>query len=247
MLTARSQFAYFENLEKTIKVALALYLLVFCIGLLIDVIGFGSFIGEIKLISLPLLIVALVNMVGLFYGLLYGINKIHWMGEIHIWLDQRFFGFLKRTNDIIFHGLVIALEPEERYSAVNIEPVEKGALAKSIFSQLANDNRLFEALLESGIFRTWIWYWVAIYGTLIFTVLTVLTFIVTALGANGSSRDFFGMIWAIALLHLGASLSTGFYLLKMTRHTVDEIVSTHKDEIAALLRANINTYQTSIG
>lgn len=247
MLTAKGQFAYFENLEKTIKVALAVYLLAFCIGMLITIVGFGTFTEAIGHITLPLSILILVNLAGLFFGMLYGINKISWLGEIHIWLDQKFFGFLKKTNDIIFHGLVIALNPEERYSAVNIEPVEKGALAKSIFSQLANDSQLFEALLESGIFRVWIWYWVAIYGTLIFTALTILSLAVGLMGGDASARSFFSAIWFLALFHLGTSLTIGSYLLKMTRRTVDGIVATHKEEIATLLRANINTYQTSIG
>jgi hypothetical protein len=246
MLTAKSQFAYFESLEKTIKVALALYLLAFCCGILIDVIGFGTFLEQVHKIELPIGLLVIANLVGLFYGLLYGINKVHWLGELHIWLDQKFFGFLKKTNDIIFHGLLVALDPSERDSAVNIAPGEKGALAKSIFSQLANDNELFEALLESGIFRTWIWYWIAIYGTLIFTLLAVGSFAAAVMGQGGSAKSFFAITWILALIHFAVSLSMGFHLLRMTRSTLDSIVSSHKDEIAGLLRANINTFQASL-
>src|SRR2546430_13751538 len=47
----------------------------------------------------------------------------------HIWLDHKFFGFLKRSNDIIFGELIGALEPEERKEAVRMEPGKQEALA----------------------------------------------------------------------------------------------------------------------
>lgn len=246
MLDAKIQYAYFENLEKTIKIGLAIYLTLFWMGTSVAVLGVGKTVEFLRTISPILLLIILMGMGLVAYGAFQSMRAIHWLGDIHIWLDGKFLGFLKKSNEIIFEELVHALEPEERLSAVNIEPGEKGSLAKSIFSQLAGHDELFGALLRSGIFRYWIWYWITLYGTFVFTLLTLESFAAVLIGLEMDVKTLFTTTWLFALVHLGLSLLLGYHLVRMTRRTVDSIVRSHKDEIATILRANISKYQASV-
>ena len=175
MANASSHYAYFENLEKTIKVALAIYVFCFLLGALTLAVGSSeALLSSAKASPLPMALsgVALLGA----YLLLRKINKVHWIGELHIWLDRKFFGFLSRSNEIIFQTLLFALKPAERDRAYELDPRDRESIAETIFSKRAGNNHLFPTLLRSGIFRFWIWYWVANYGTAIFSLLTVVAF-----------------------------------------------------------------------
>ncbi|MBI1807044.1 MAG: hypothetical protein HYR76_08360 [Ignavibacteria bacterium] len=246
MLSAKSQYTYFENLEKTIKLGLAVYLTLFCLGTSVALLGAERIVDFVRTIPLSWLIIILMGAGLILFGAFRSMKAIHWLGDVHIWLDEKFFGFLKRSNEIIFGELTYALEPDERTSIVSIEPGARGALAKSIFSQLASDNELFGALLHSGIFRYWIWYWITLYGTCVFTVLTLESFTGVLIGLGVDAKTLFAANWAFALVHLVLSLVLGYHLVRMTKRTVDAIVQSHKDEIATILRANITKYQTSV-
>jgi hypothetical protein len=245
METAKSQYAYFQSLDKTVKIGLAIYLVMFFGGIVLTVAGLRDFLDSLEHFQI-VVILGLTVFVGLgLFGLLYGISKIHWLGEIHIWLDKNFFGFLKKSNEIIFRELVYALEPEERASAVNIESHEKGTVAQSIFSRLSDDDQLFERILASGIFRYWIWYWIMIYGTFVFMLLSLLSFGAALIGSDAYGTTLFTTNWSLALVHLLMTLSLGYQLMRMTRQTVDDIVSSYRGVIAAILRATINRYRTA--
>ncbi|HMD13752.1 MAG TPA: hypothetical protein VKI62_03935, partial [Bacteroidota bacterium] len=162
------------------------------------------------------------------------------------WLDKTLFGFLKKSNAIIFDGLIVALPREEREKAINIGTSEQGLLAQSIFSQLAKDNQLFTTLLQSGIFQYWIWYWIMIYGTFLSSILTAGSFFNILLGSDPGGKIFFSIFWILALLHLTVTLLLGFFLLGMTKQTVDSMVLSHLNEIASILRANIKRFQMTL-
>ncbi len=244
--TARNQYAYFEGLEKTIKGGLSFYIVILLIGLTISVAGYQNTLSTMQAWGLPAILIVAGASAGLFFGLFKGSGKIRWLAEIHIWMDQRFFGFLKKSNDIIFHRLISALEPEERGRAVVMEAGEQGALAQTIFSRLAGDPHLFEALLRTGIFRKWIWYWIMIYGTSVFIMLTVETLIRGAVGPDPQIRTFFSAYWALALIHLGVTVLLGYRLIGMTRKTMDTMVRVHKSEIAIMLREKITALQVPV-
>ncbi len=246
MLTPQSQFAYFENLEKTIKVGFALYLLFFLAGctsvllgskILNDLLHHGRFVEVGS---------AVIAFGAAFWGIYWSTSRILWLGEIHIWLDKMLFGFLKKSNTIIFDGLIVALPQEERETAVNIGTGEQGLLAQSIFSQLAKDSQLFATLLQSGIFRYWIWYWIMIYGTFLSSILTAVSFFNILLGSDPGGKILFAVFWILALLHLAATLWLGFFLLRMTKQTVDSMVFSHQNEIASILRSNIKRFQMTL-
>lgn len=241
MQTAKSQYSYFENLEKTIKMGLALYLTLFLSGLVVELVGLPILA---PLFGSPPRVAGLAAAVGgILYGFYQGISKIDWLGELHIRLDRRLFGFLNRSNEIIYSELLASLEPDERPVARSLGPDVRGPLAKSIFSRLANDDKLFGQLLQSGIFRTWIWYWLMIYGTVFFTSLTVLAFAFVILSHGDLTKPLFAANWVLALLHLFACLILGRTLMHMTRKTVRAIVASHAGEIASMLRANIQNVE----
>ncbi len=239
MLNARNQLTYFENLEKTIKIALAVHCIVLITGLLMVVwdnvaaISMTIGIGSIRSMIFACAVI------GLYFYLYHKISKIHQLGEVNIWLDKKFFGFLKRSNETIYHTLLFALRPIERERAYSLNTKEKEILSQSIFSKLASDSFLFQLLLQSGIFRSWIWYWVMNYGTVSFTLLTIIAFPFVVLNQNPFSATMFTIIWIFAITHLLACLALGFRLLKMTKSVAEDIVKSHAHEIAYMLREQL--------
>ncbi|HZY09759.1 MAG TPA: hypothetical protein VFF29_01265, partial [Bacteroidota bacterium] len=237
---AKGTFSYFENLETTIKLALAVYLVILISGILLVLLEPENIIASAKENQIQVLTITLFIIVGLFFGLFAAISKINWLGELHIWLDRNFFGFLKKSNEVIFQTLLFSLDSTERTTAINLPSDKKDAIAQTIFSRLANDSQLFESLLRTGIFRTWIWYWIMIYGTFIFTLLTTVTFMFV-IGGTESARPFlFTMSCILGMIHLALSLVLGNSLVRMTQGAVDSIVRSHRNDIAIMLRTNIN-------
>lgn len=239
MLTAKSQYAHFERLEKMIKLGLACYLIIFCAGVAAAAIGEAAVFAQFSSMRPILFWVIGGAFIGGWFGVYRTLNAAKEFGDIHMWLDQRFFGFLRKSNEIIFGEIILALAPDERKSAVGMNPAEQGTLAKSIFSKLAGDSLVFTMLMRSGIFRSWIWYWILIYGTFTFSLLTAVSFVALVTGSDLHAKLLFSVNWLCALSHLALCVSMGFHLLRMTRRTVDQIVTSHRDEIAALLRANM--------
>ena len=101
MANASSHYAYFENLEKTIKVALAIYVFLLLCGAVALAVGSSQALLSYAEKS-PLSMASLGGAAIIAYVVaLRNINKVHWIGELHIWLDRKFFGFLSRSNEII--------------------------------------------------------------------------------------------------------------------------------------------------
>ena len=145
--------------------------------------GFGIVIGILVL--------------GLFVLLIYIVGKSEWLGEMNQWLDKYLFGFLGKSNDVIFHSLLYALRPEERTEGSKINSVKQNDLVQSIFSVMSSDVKFFEILLQSKIFSKWTWYWTFVYGTLIFTALTIISFTSVAIGGDKYSLTVFTICWLI--------------------------------------------------
>ena len=175
----------------------------------------------------------------LFFGLYYLAGKVRWLNELHVRLDHRFFGFLNKSNDAIFSTLITALPPNEQSHYRSFPNEKKHKTTQSIFSNLSIDNELYTALFQSGIFKMWIRYWVTIYGTFAFILLTTGSFTSLIVRLDSSVRDVFTLSWILALLHILLSVVIGRYLVKRTQATVQQIVDTHCLEIAGLLRVNI--------
>ena len=243
MANASSHYAYFENLEKTIKVALAIYVFFLLLGALALALGSSEALLSFAKAS-PLQTAVFGGALLVAYGIiLRKINTVHWIGELHIWLDRKFFGFLSRSNEIIFQTLLFALRPAERDGAYELAPDVRESIAETIFSKLASNNHLFPTLLRSGIFRFWIWYWVTNYGTAIFSLLTIVAFPVFVISALAFSKTVFAVVWALALAHLLAGLWLGYRLLRMTKEVSEDIVKSYSNEIAAILRAQLASFR----
>ena len=240
MLTAERQYAYFENLERMIKGGVAFYVILLVAGCISGVAGSGSFLSLVSG-SVGNVVGAAAVVAAIFAGVWIGTGRIAWLGEIHIWLDRTFFGFLGKSNEIIFDELIFALDAHERVAAGLVDPRRRGEMAHSIFSQLASDHAIFEDLLRSGIFRYWIWYWIMIYGTFAFILLTAWTLVGGAAGGDPNSREIFSACWMFSFLHLAATLVFGITLVRMTKRTVEGMVLSHGREIAAILREKLST------
>lgn len=245
MLTPKSQYRYFLSLDKTVKFAAAFYAVVLLCAtavfwLRIDRLAWDLHTGRLHL---PLILAGSAALA--FCGLLYWVGTVTWISDVHAWLDGHFFRLLDKSNLILFEGLIAALEPAERTTALGLEAPRKESLANAVFTELANNNSLFAHLLRTGIFRLWIWYWIAMYGTFVFSILTVGSFPLVVRGADHYARTGFTICWALALVHLASGILLGRRLLRMMDGVALLVVQGHKEEIAALLRKNLSREGTA--
>lgn len=231
-------YLYFTSLERTIKISLAVYLLILIIGAVLLVYGVGRSWEVIRGLQNWGFYSILAILAG-FGGMYILVSKINWLGDLHIWLDRRFFGFLERSNDIIFQAVVRALESDDQSQARDLSPDRRYSMIQSIFSRLAGNFRLFDSLIESGIFRYWIWYWVMNYGTFIFSILTIATFFGLLSGADPGLRTAFIVCWGASLVHLMVNLLLGHHLTRMTRRVSETIVSDYKPQIVTMMHESI--------
>ncbi len=234
----KGHYLYFSSLERTIKISLALYLMVLILGTVLLVLGVERSWEEIR--GLPNSgYYFLPAILGGFWGMYLLVSKINWLGELHIWLDRRFFGFLERSNEIIFQAVMRVLESDDQSQARELSPERRYSMIQSIFSRLAGNFRLFDSLMESGIFRYWIWYWVMNYGTFTFSILTIGTFLGLLSGADPGLRTAFTVSWSASLAHLMINLILGHHLTRMTRRVSETIVSDYKPQIVTMMHESI--------
>ncbi len=225
MTNAQKHFDYFESLERTIKIALAVYVFFLLAGsLLLAATGAPELASA--LLGEPWMTAAgAAVFLGIYALAAYRLGRVSWIGDLHVWLDRKFFGFLLRSNETIFRTLLSALPPGERDAAFALPAEARERMAETIFAKLAGNTHLFPTLLRSGIFQYWIWYWVTNYGTAIFSLLTILTFPFVLAGTGSAARGVFGAFWALAIVHLGMGLWLGNRILRMTREVSESIVS----------------------
>ena len=192
----------------------------------------GSFLGKIPYAG-PVVSLATGGLFALTYFI---VSRVHQLSALHIWLDQRFFGFLEKSNEIIFQALVRVLESGDQIFARDLSSDDRYSMIRSIFSRLADNFKLFDTLMESGIFRFWIWYWVMNYGTFTFTILTIASSAAMFAGAGPGARTFFTVCWIAALVHLAVNLTLGNLLTRLTGSVSESIVLTYKPQILLMLR-----------
>src|SRR5258706_16238567 len=183
MLTeTERQYGYFIGLERMVKIALAVYFGVLVTGLLIIAVGLNGFIEDMKAGNIRMLVFALFGTCGIFLGTFSFIEKVRWVSKFNLWLDRKFFNILDRSNTILFDTIVESANPGLFHSTLLTDNQRKRSFAQRIFQVLANQQHLFGLLLQTNILRFWIWYWVLLYGSLTFTLLTIVLFISVALG-----------------------------------------------------------------
>ncbi|HEY6191204.1 MAG TPA: hypothetical protein VI215_02645 [Bacteroidota bacterium] len=236
MISPKSQYRYYLSLDKTVKFAAAFYVTLLMGGTSLVWLGIGRVARDIHTGHLTVPLMFGGSLLLAFGGLLYGVGRINWISDMHAWLDRHFFRLLDKSNLVLFSGLSAALGPEEMMKVSYLEPEDKETLTNAVFNGLAGINAMFTGLLRTGILRLWIWYWIAMYGTFVFTILTVETFALALRGIDPYANISFAICWGLALAHFAAGLMLGSYLLRMMEDVARLLVGTQRHEIAALLR-----------
>ena len=234
-----SQYHYIEILDRRIKIAASTYLVIFLGGTALILSGIERMAMDLATRQFKIPLIFASCLVVVFLGLYYGVGKIRWITELHSWMDRRFFRLLDKSDLILFEGLIIALDPEERKEASDLQTMRRESVAKSVFAGLANDNSLSNHLFHTGVFRLWIWYWIAMYGTFAFSLLTVESFSLLLRGVDQYARMAFEVSWLSAVGHLLVGVVLGYRLLGLMGHISRILVMSHRDEIATMLRRNL--------
>jgi hypothetical protein len=236
MQTPKSRYSYFTSLEKTITLAIAIY---GTILLLVNITFTGVLQRLFEVLQVNQYITDIFYAIctaGIFYGIFVAARKIKWISKVNAWLDGKFFGLLGKSNLIIFQTLLSRLDDESQQTASTLPQQKKEIIAQSIFEQLSGEDTIFLSLLNSGIFRLWIWYWIMIYGTVVSIFITLELFSATILGLAVHAKMFFTVSWLLAFLHLACGIFIGYYLIRMTRSAAMSIVESHGNEIAEMLK-----------
>ena len=243
MKTAKSQYGYFTSLEKTITLAVAFYGTILLSANIALTGMFQRFLEDLHVNQYVIFIFFAVGAVGIFFAVLFVVRKIGWISKANAWLDGKFFGLLEKSNAIIFQALLVGLDDESQHTASTLPQNTRDILAQNIFNQLAGEDALFLSLLNSGIFRLWIWYWITIYGMCVFMLMTLELFSATAFGMILHAKMFFTVSWLLAILHLACGIFLGYHLSRMTHNAAASIVESHGSEISSLLKEHIEELQ----
>jgi len=239
MLTAEIQYAYFQDLERSTKAGLVAYFSILIVGTIISIAGINTvyhFITHMKVCESLLITLLTINILSIFSR---SLNKVSWLGEFHIWLDQKLFRFLFRSNEIILRELLLVLDTRERAIIDSLVTSEKTAIARSIFANLAENHSIFANLLRRGIFRSWILYWVLIYGVFAFVILTIASLSKSIIIPSAYGHAFFISIVTIGALHILLTIMQGMNILFTTKRLIRELIEFNHDEIVSLLRQQI--------
>ncbi len=239
MTELRKAYSYLGNLEKRIRIALTFFVLTLFVGSFIAGVGLDRISHFTQSTRPELLAVIGAAAIATILTLVYMLSRIGWIEELHIKIDRYFFGFLKRTNSTIFESLLYALNPADRKKVSTLSPDRQGSLVQSVFSALSSDPILFQEFLGTNIFRNWTLYWISVYGTLAFSILTVVSFVFAALALDPQAKVVFTVCWLIALLQLAIVLMLGRKLVSISKFLVDSMVKSHGDLIAETIRAGL--------
>ncbi len=246
MAEIKKIYSYLGDLERRIRVALTSFVFLFLLGTFIAGIGIEKIRNFTASTRPELLTLFGVVSVAVMLALMIRISKASWVEEFHLRIDKSIFGFLQRTNEIIFGALAFALKPEERTDLDKMEATRQNLVVQSIFASLSNDTDLFENFLKTKIFRNWTMYWIMVYGTITFLSLTILSFVFVALGLDPYAKMLFTIYWLLTALHLGIVLSLGHRLVRMSKRAVDSMVASHKGQIADTLRRHMHVEEEDV-
>lgn len=231
---------YFQQLENRLKVALGIFLFFLMSGLLLLTFGPENYLHSSRSRYPEILWAVSGGCFVLYLVALTNMGKIFWIRDFHMWLDRQLFDVLKRSNEAILRSLLSALGPEDRAVADSLTQGTKTTVAETIFSSLSGDSELYKKILSSSLFPAWTWYWIVIYGTITFTTLTVLSFCALLFGSDPYYPTLFTIYWIVTVLLVAATLTLGHRLVRMSTGTIENIVESHKDEIAAMIREHLS-------
>jgi len=237
--TPEHQFGYFLQLERMVKLALAMYGSLLIAGILTIILGIDSIIQEVVRGNYRLLILTIFGAAGIFLGTFAFVEKVQWISKLNVWLDRKFFRILDRSNTILFNTVFESVGSEFRPSPELIDDRNKHSFTQNIFRRLATEDHIFQYLLDSNVFRLWIWYWILLYGSFTFTLLTACLFASVTFTLTPAIKLIFASVWVSALLHIGLGFFLGKQLIHLTQSTASTILSSYRNDIAAMLKESL--------
>ncbi len=238
-LTTFNPSLYLANLERDIQSAFAISIFSLLVGVTLNSFGMRYILNACMAASAEIFILTGLTSTALYKALVLTVQKFPTIGQLHVWLDKWFFGIMKRVNEIIFQSLLTVLEPRERQLAANLEPMKQDNVVKNVFSKLSNDTELLAKIKQSGLFQNWTWYWVMVYGTITFSVLTIVTFVVILSGVEYEKIVFIAF-WLPSLLFLSTTLLLGVRLKRLSKRVVRQMICSHRFVIHTVLKENIS-------
>jgi ABC-type multidrug transport system fused ATPase/permease subunit len=236
---------YVKDLERQLRAALGILILIAVVQLIILMISpelIGEFIRDTD--YLPLLAINVI-ILGIIAAGGYMVQHAVIPGGIHIAIDQKLFGSLDRSNQIIFDSLLKALAPSEEAEARTIPPKLKVRMTENIFSELANDPYLFTGMVRSNLFRFWNWYWILIYACMIFIVTSVASFVALLMSDSSFVLAMFFFNTILAAGSVAGTIYLGSLLQRRSRETVNSLVGDRREKIADMIRDHIDYGNTA--
>lgn len=239
MSDPQNTYSYFDKLEKRMKLSLAIIIFLLITGATFIAISIEGILYIVETISPEIIGMFVLLIVGLLILLIYLLGKVDWLGDLNMELDKYLLGYLRKSNDAILLSLLYALKPEERILISKLSVSKQNSMVQSVFSIMSNDERFFDILLETKIFSKWTWYWTTIYGLVVSTLLTLLSFIFTIVEIDVYTKTIFAICFLITLAELGVVNILGHKLVNYSKFIVDTLVESNKKQIAVILRENI--------
>ncbi len=224
---------YLRKLEKRIKGAIIFYLTVLIADtffILLSINGVTSGLTNVVRFGILCAIV-----IGAVIMLLSRINTLARITKFNAWLDRRLFGVLEQS-DAILSDILLSSAGTGDSSRAGVDPTKRANLAKVVVERLARHKQIFPGIMGTGIYTLWIWYWIVMYGTIVFSALTMLTFVAILSHVVSGMKPAFIFIWTLALAHIAVTVGIGAMLKRMTQKTAVEISSSYGSDIEAYLR-----------
>jgi hypothetical protein len=236
VVTSENTYARFHGLEQLTKSGLVAYLFLLIAGGIVAGMGTDRVMNSLSGLGFCAYALIVLLLRDSIFLLVRGVNRIDWLGRLHLWVDDHLFGFASKSNAIIFREFTLLLDPAERSALEQLPDERKKSIAESVIANLAEDQSIFESLMQRGIFRSWIYYWIALYGVLVFILLTVLALWKMVLFPTIYTRALCFSISSVALLHGAACLFLGYNVILVTKRITQEFGRYFRTEIVTILR-----------
>ena len=236
---------YVQGLERQLRGALGVLVLIAIVEILIMVFGPAMIESYVRETDYPVLFVVCVSILALIAGGGYLVQRAVIPEGMHIWIDEKLFGSLDKSNSVIFAELIRALTPAEQEGASQLHHDQKMVLTEAVFSELANDPYLFVGLVRSRLFVFWNGYWILIYSSVIFPMTTLATFIGLFARNHPFVTEMFIFNGGLSLLCITAAMALGAFLQRKSRSTVDLLLIDRRDYIAQLIRRQASVPRNS--
>ncbi len=224
---------YIRKLEKMIKGAIVFYLAVLIADttfLLLSLKIVRSGLTEIERLA----ILGTVTLAAVIL-LLRRSSSLAKITRFNAWLDKHLFGVLEQS-DAILSDILLSPARMGDAPANPLDPAKKAGLAKLVVERLARHRKILPGIMGTGIYTLWIWYWIVMYGAVVFSALTMLTFLAVFSHIVWGMKLNFIVLWLTALAHVAATVSIGAMLKRKTKITASEISISYGSDIEAYLR-----------